>query len=277
MEESEEIGQERKKAHVLAAVVEEPHDINQISDVNQYSKLGKLLRVTAYVLRFIRNVKDKEKGSELSHGRLSVSEVRQAEKHWIRQIQTTLRYDGTFGKIASQLNIVEMDGILVCKGRFDNLDMPIESKYPIYLPKEHKLTELIITDCHVRAHHCEVKSTLAELRSRFWVSKGRQYVKKILRKCFVCRRLAGRPFCEPPKAPLPEYRVSEVPPFSNVRVVLLGHFILRTTREDGKKLHLFVFLLCKTRALHLEIVHDLSASTFINWLRRFVLEEGHHA
>ena len=116
-----------------------------------------------------------------------MSEIRQAEKHWSRQTQKTLRNDGNFGKIASQLNIVEMDGILVCKGRFDNLDMPIESKYPIYLPKEHKLTELIITDCHVRAHHCGVKGTLAELRSRFWVSKGRQYVKTILRKCFVCR------------------------------------------------------------------------------------------
>ena len=192
MEESEEVGQERKKAHVLEAVVKEPQNINQIIDVNRYSKIGKLLRVTAYVLRFIRNVKDKK--SELSHGRLSVSEIRQAEKHWIRQIQKSLRNDGNFGKIASQLNIVEMDGILVYKGRFDNLDMPIQSKYPIYLPKEHKLTELIITDCHARAHHCGVKGTLAELRSRFWVSKGRQYVKKSLRECFVCRRLEGRPF-----------------------------------------------------------------------------------
>ena len=175
----EEVGQERKKAHVLAAVVEEPQDINQIIDVNKYSKLGKLLRVTVYVLRFILNMKDKKSGSELCHGRLSVSEIRQAEKHWIRQTQKTLRNDGNFGKIASQLNIVEMDGIIVCKGRFDNLDLPIESQCPIYLPKEHKLTELIITDYHIRAHHCGVKGTLAELGSRFWVSKGRQYVKKI--------------------------------------------------------------------------------------------------
>ena len=50
---NEKVGQERKKPHVLAAVVEEPQDINQIIDVNKYSKLGKLLRVTAYVLRFV--------------------------------------------------------------------------------------------------------------------------------------------------------------------------------------------------------------------------------
>ena len=103
-----------------------------------------------------------------------MSEIRQVEKHWIRQTQKTLWNDGHFGKIASQLNIVHMGGILVCKGRFENLDVPIESKCPVYLPKEHKLIELIITACHVRVHHCGVKGTLAELRSRFWVSKGRQ-------------------------------------------------------------------------------------------------------
>ena len=270
----EEVGQERRKAHVLAAVVEEPQDINQIIDVNKYSKLGKLLRVTAYVLRFIRNVKDKKSGSELSHGRLSVSEIRQAEKHWIRQTQKTLRNDRNFGKIASQLNIVEMEGILVCKGRFDNLDMPIESKYPIYLPKEHKLTELIITDCHVRAHHCGVKGTLAELRSRFWVSKGRQYVKEILRKCFVCRRVEGKPFCEPPTAPLPEYRVSEVPPFSNVGVDFAGPLYIKDTKGKVAKSYICLFSCCVTRALHLEIVHDLSAPTFINCLRRFCARRG---
>ena len=69
MEESEEVGQERKKGHVLAAIVEEPHeDSNQIIDVKKYHRLAKLLRVTAYVLRFVRNAKRKKEGSELTMG-----------------------------------------------------------------------------------------------------------------------------------------------------------------------------------------------------------------
>ena len=152
--------------------------------------------------------------------------------------------------------------------------MPIESKYPIYLPTDHKLTALSIIDCHNMSHHCGVKGTLAELRSRFWVSKGRQHGKTILRKCFTCRRHEGRPFCEPPTAPLPEYGVSEVPPFGNVGVDFAGPSYIKDTKGKVAKSYICLFSCCVTRALHLEMVHDFSASTFINCLRRFCARRG---
>jgi len=99
-------------------------------------------------------------------------------------------------------------------------------------------------------------------------------VKKILRKCFVCRRLEGKPFCEPPTAPLPEYRVSEVPPFSNVGVDFAGPLYIKDTKGKVAKSYICLFSCCVTRALHLEIVHDLSAPTFINCLRRFCARRG---
>ena len=274
LDESDDVSKERKKVNVFATVVEEPQDICQVIDANRFSTLGKLLRVTAFVLRFIRNLKSKKEGKELNEGRLSVTEIRQAEKLWIKQAQTTFRNDANFKKVSSQLDIIEMDGVLVCKGRFENADMPVEAKYPTYLPKEHRLTELIITDCHVRSHHCGVKATLAELRSRFWISKGRQHVKKILNKCFVCRKLEGRPFNEPPTAPLPEYRVSEAPPFSNVGVDFAGPLYVKGVKGKMVKCYICLFSCCVTRALHLELVTDLSAPTFLNCLRRFCARRG---
>ena len=214
IDESQEVGKERKKVNVLGVVVKEAKDISQVVGINRYSTFGKLLRVTAYVLRFIRNLKDRKEGKELERGNLGVTEIRLAEKYWVQQVHLTLKNDMNFKKIAFQLNIVEMDGVYVCKGRLENVDMPIASKYPIYLPRKHRLTELIIIDCHKRSCHCGVKATLAELRSRFWVPKGRQQVKKIVSKCVVCKKLEGRPFKEPPTAPLPEYRVNKAPSFS---------------------------------------------------------------
>ena len=78
------------------------------------------------------------------------------------------------------------------KGDLENSDLPLESKFPIYLPKDHKFTELVVKDCRMRVQHCMLRSTLAELR--FWVFKGRQFVKKVLRQCFICRK----PFSSPP-------------------------------------------------------------------------------
>ena len=55
--------------------------VHQIIDVNRYSSWKKLLRVTAYVLRFIRRSR-KDNGLELC-----AEEVRSAEKLWIKSIQ----------------------------------------------------------------------------------------------------------------------------------------------------------------------------------------------
>ena len=48
---------------------------------------------------------------------------------------------------------------------------------------------------------------LAELRSRFWVPKGRQVAKKVLSQCVVCKKWKGMLFTQPPVSSLLEFRV----------------------------------------------------------------------
>ena len=246
IDESQEVGKERKKINVLGVVEIEARDISQDIDINRYSTFGKLLRVIAYVLRFIRTLKGRKEGKELERGNVGVTEIRLAEKCWVQEAQLTLNNDVNLKKIAFQLNIVELDSVFVCKGRLENVDMPIASKYPIYLPRDHRLTELIIIDCHKRSCHCGVKATIAELRSKFWVPKGRQQVKKVLSKCVVCKKLEGRPSKEPLTAPLPGYRVNKAPPFSNIGVDFAGPLYVRQGKDKMTKCFvcLFVFMLC---------------------------------
>lgn len=92
-------------------------------------------------------------------------------------------------------------------------DLPPEAKQTIILPKDHHLTRLQIQQCHLRVLYCGVRSTLAELRSRFWVPKGRQEVKKVVGQCVVCKKLEGKSFAQPSTSNLPEFRVRLVPPF----------------------------------------------------------------
>jgi len=51
--------------------------------------------------------------------------------------------------------------------------------------------------CQRKVNHGEVKETLAELRSEYWVSKGRQLVKKMLHQCVICKKLEGMPYKAP--------------------------------------------------------------------------------
>ena len=274
LEDSEEVKSEKKKVNVMVAVTETPIGVSQVIDINKYSTLRKLLRITAWVKRFVENLKAKKEGKNLNVESLNAKEVTSAEKLWIKDVQSTLTQSSSFKKTQNHLGIVEMEGILVCMGRLERSDLSSEAKYPIYLPKDHRFTELVVEDCHLRVFHCMVKATLAELRSRFWVSKGRQFVKKVLKRCFVCRKHEGKPFPSPPTAALPEYRVTQAAPFSNVGIDFAGPLYVKEKRGELRKVYICLFVCCVTRALHLELAQDLSAPTFLNCLRRFCARRG---
>ena len=94
-----------------------------------------------------------------------------------------------------------------------------------------------------------MRTTLGELRSRFWVPKGGQVVKKVLRECVTCKRQQGKPFGSPPVAALPEFRVREAAPFSKVGVDFAGPLYVKSTNGDMVKSHIALFTCCVTRAV----------------------------
>ena len=118
---------------------------------------------------------------------LTVEEIRYAESALIKDAQVSLRNKKDFQHLIKQLGLVDRDGILKCKGRLSNSDLEEAAREPIILPKEHWLTELIISACHKRVHHCGLRATLAELRGKYWVPRGRQIVKKVIGNCVVCK------------------------------------------------------------------------------------------
>ena len=144
-----------------------------------------------------------------------------------------------------------------CKGRLEYADLPAEEREPIISPKDHHLTFLEIKRCHKEVLHCGVKSTLAELRTKFWVPKGIQVVKKVLSRCVKCKKWQGAAFTQPATASLPEFRVNPAPTFSRVRVDYAGPIYVKGRGKQLKKVYVCPFSCCVTRALHLDLVEDL--------------------
>ncbi|KZS06386.1 Uncharacterized protein APZ42_030176 [Daphnia magna] len=58
----------------------------------------------------------------------------------------------------------------------------------ILLPAHHPVVKLILQDRHVSLKHAGVKTTLSDLRERFWIIKGRQQTKSIWHACIKCQR-----------------------------------------------------------------------------------------
>ena len=70
-----------------------------------------------------------------------------------------------FYKFRKSVGLVK-DGndIYRCEGRLSNAkSIPYETRSPIILTRKHKLTELIVLDCHQRLKHAGQRQTLTEL------------------------------------------------------------------------------------------------------------------
>jgi hypothetical protein len=78
--------------------------------------------------------------------------------------------------------------------------------------------ELTIGEEHKRVHHNGIKSTLNGVRETYWVLRGREAVKRVLKMCVICKKIEGKAFQSPREPSLPSCRVSDAPPFTNIGI-----------------------------------------------------------
>ena len=90
------------------------------------------------------------------------------------------------------------------------------------------------------------------------------------------QEIARDVFQHPQTAPLPQSRVSEAPPFSNTGVDFAGPLLVtdQVQRETSSKAYICPWTCASTRAIHLELVPNLSVPTFLQAFRRFTARRG---
>lgn len=98
-------------------------------------------------------------------------------------------------------------------------------------------------------------------------------MKSELSKCCVCRKVEGGPFATPKMAPLPTERVNPSPAFLNCGVDYFGPLFVKAG-EVTKKVWVTLYTCLVTRAVHLELVDDMTTEQFILSFRRFVSRRG---
>lgn len=99
-------------------------------------------------------------------------------------------------------------------------------------------------------------------------------MKQIIHHCTICRRFEGASYHAPPPPPLPEYRVQEAPPFTTTGVDFAGPLYLRSTDGAQSKVWICLYTCCVVRAVHLDLVPDMSAPTFLRSFKRFSARRG---
>ncbi|KAA0712431.1 hypothetical protein E1301_Tti012968 [Triplophysa tibetana] len=115
--------------------------------------------------------------------------------------------------------------------------------------------------------------TINELRSNgIWILGCSQAVSSIIYHCVKCRRFRRHPE-EQRMANLPRERMETTPPFTYSGMDCFGPFYIKEGRKELKRYGLLFTCLC-SRAVHIELLDDLSTDAFINSLRAFIALRG---
>ncbi|XP_045188261.1 uncharacterized protein LOC123546137 [Mercenaria mercenaria] len=251
--------------------------IQDVIEVTRFSTLKRLLRVTAYVLRFIRNCRTVSRSR--NSGSITLQELENAEMLLIRQCQqnsyseeiSNLQSGKSRLPVVRQLRLyLDSDGYIRCGGRIHNAPLDENTRFPILLPAKHHLIKLIIFDAHEKQLHSGTSATICHLRQKYWIPTIRQCVKSLLRKCTICRKINSKPYLAPDPPPLPTYRVKNSSPFAVTGIDFSGALYVRGESGRESKTYVCLFTCAATRAVHLELVHDLTEDSFMQAFRRFV-------
>nr|XP_017209156.1 uncharacterized protein LOC101887079 [Danio rerio] len=246
---------------------------------DRLTKLSSWSKAIQAVARLIRRVrKDK------SHNHSTLAERNDAQCIIIKDLQKqtyaeeiTLLCKGKQLPRSNRLynlnTFVDQDGLLKVGGRLCEASIPNAVKYPVILPKEHQLTKLLIADCHEKMAHQGKGMTINEIRSRgFWITGVNRTVASFVRQCVRCRKLRG-PTEEQKMANLPSERIEPSPPFTYSGMDVFGPFITCKGRKSNKRYGLLFTCFC-CRAIHIEMLDDMSTDAFINGLRCFIALRG---
>ena len=258
--------------------------VHEIIDITRFSTKNKLLHTIAWVLRFINNSKiARANGSIVKDNNVSANEVDNAEHILIKSIQNeafaheisylSRKSNNKPPLYVSQLNLyLDKEGILRCRTRIGKATISELSKTPILLPSKNWYSELLVYDCHEKVFHDGIGETLHILRQKYWVLRGREKVKRVIRRCTVCKKLEGLPYKTVFCPELPKCRFDEGPPFSNVGMDFAGPLIV--SDMPNNKCYICLFTCASTRAVHLELVETLDVESFIRAFRRFCARRG---
>lgn len=258
----------------------------ELERFEKFSKWNALVRAIAFLQRVAKSKSQKLKLEPMD----VVKSLNDAEIFLVKTVQSyayasEIEYLETAQNLPRSSNIISLDpfldqnSLVRVGGRLNKSNwLSIQEKNPLLLPGKSYLAKLIVKHFHEKVKHQGRHFTEGSVRSAgYWITGLKRLVSSVIHNCVTCRKLRGR--LEVQKmADLPSDRIEPTPPFTNVGVDAFGPWLIVHRRTRGglvnAKRWAILFTCLSTRAIHIEVVEEMSSSAFINALRRFVAIRG---
>ncbi|XP_070526460.1 uncharacterized protein [Cardiocondyla obscurior] len=271
---------ERKKTIIASAgVIEE--DIVQAL-LHRRSNLNKVQRVIAYCVRWRFKKEERPRTVQISPTEMrraliiivkSVQRRSFCEEYELLKNKIELRNTSA---IRSLTPFYDDDGIIRVGGRIKRSAIPYDARHPMLLPRGHVLTTRVVQREHEKTLHAGIQATLAAVRQRFWPIAASLVVRGVVRRCVKCFRY--RPTTSQAiMSDLPDKRVTVSRPFTHTGVDYAGPIFVKESKRRNARLtkaYIAVFICFTVKAVHLEIVSDLTSDAFLAAFKRFIARRG---
>ncbi|XP_062610035.1 uncharacterized protein LOC134271839 [Saccostrea cucullata] len=287
-EDDKEIRPEVKVTKTTVETSKKPSSLTELCE--KYSDWRTLIKSIAIFRHIVQTFKHKLhhvcSGWHVCRESTSVQSCQDAEKFLLRELQKQffskeiqcLKEKSSLPKnstISALCPFLDGDDLLRVGGRLNNVKhvLPTGEINPIIVPKNHHITTLLVRFYHESVRHQGRHITEGALRQNgFWLISAKRTVSSYIHKCVTCKKLRGK--LEYQKmADLPCDRLTSGPPFTSVGIDTFGPWKVVARRTRGgvinSKRWAIIFSCLSTRAVHIEIIEEMSSSSFINALRRF--------
>jgi hypothetical protein len=256
---------------------------NSIIDFARFSSLLRLQRSVAYMFRFINKCKNVFKTASY----LTAEELQNSLTFVITQSQreSFIEYDllANDKPLPRKSSLLKLNPFLDHKkvmrvgGRLSNSLYSFDKKHPIIVQSTHKFVKLLFNFEHKRLMHAGPQLLLYTIRESYWPIGGRNLARACYQQCVLCTRMKGKTL-SPQMGNLPLDRFTPAAfPFQNVGVDYAGPLSALSRQGRGSKVvkvYIVVFVCFTTKAIHLELVGDLTSDNYLQALRRFISRRG---
>jgi len=214
-----------------------------LPDIRKFYSWHKLVRSTAWALRFIHNARNTEK----RNGPLTIEEFAAAEVKWCQSAQLDAypnevsdlmknkKIDRS-SKIYTLNPIIDDNKVLRLEGRIrKSKDIPQWTKQPIILDPHHPYTRLLVQHFHSEAHHNGMEMVANKLRQRYSIPKMRMVIRSIWSHCQFCKNRRSKPQI-PKMGDLPPVRVNQNRrAFVSVGMDYFGPMMIKFGKKQEKR------------------------------------------
>ena len=265
-----------EQSRLILTTIKENAD--QIINISRFSKYNRLIRTTARII----SLKEKNPKYSLKNifSDVSPDAFGYAENYWTLEAQKSIFDDlklAIKGKGRyRRLNLEKRtDGIFVVGKRIAEWnEMSYNKKCIPVLPRAHPISTLYVEYIHNK-DHLGVSSTVAKVRTQFWIISVERIAKKIRHNCVPCKKRDAQPSSQV-MSPLPISRLKPAPAWTYTGIDLFGPFLVKgeVNKRSSGKCYGIIFTCLLIRAVHLEIAPNYSTDGFLMAFRRFTSIRG---